>query len=550
MSIVHRLLENQRYGELWQLCCGFLDLDIKQFMQVQNNLLLEQIEMFKKCELGQRLLRGAKPSTVDEFRRQVPLTTYKDYCPELIEQNECVLPAKPVDWIQTSGKGGEYPFKWVPLSERFWEEAGIAFSAIAILGSCRYKGDINLKDGMKLLHAASQPPTLTGAVAHRLSEDVGFKYLPSLELADKLGFEEKVQMGFNLSLSQGMDGFFGLAGVLVAIGKKFQQGSGKTSKLKLLKQPGAFLRLTRGMIKSKSQGRQILPKDIWKLKVITSMGTDCTVFRDKIEQLWGRKPLNVYGNTETGVIATQTWDYQDMVFFPNLNFLEFIPELEYLRSNSDRSYNPQTVLLDEVQPGQNYELVITNFHGGIMMRYRLGEIIRITSLCNDKLGVKLPQMVLEGRADDLIDLGFMRLNERVIWEGLEYTGIPYKEWTAHKECNESPRLKLYIELSPGYYTSSKDIEDRLYQSIKKLDDGLYVYKDIQSIENLIDFKPIEVAILPEGTFSNFKKTRQLEGAMLTEQRPPHINPSWQDLVLLGTKPTPEYISESTKVLAR
>jgi hypothetical protein len=131
MSLVHELLKNQRHADLWNMCCGFLDLDVRQFMQIQNNLLLEQIELLKKCKMGQKLLRGAKPTTVAEYRSQVPLTKYKDYCPELLEQREDVLPAKPVRWIQTSGRGGEYPFKWVPLSSRFWDEAGVVFSAIA-----------------------------------------------------------------------------------------------------------------------------------------------------------------------------------------------------------------------------------------------------------------------------------------------------------------------------------------------------------------------------------------------------------------------------------
>jgi len=341
-----------------------------------------------------------------------------------------------------------------------------------------------------------------------------------------------------------MDGFFGLAGVLVAIGKKFQEGSNNSHREELLRQPMALFRLGRGALRGRSQGRNILPRDIWKLKVITSMGTDCAVFRDKIELLWGRKPLNVYGNTESCVIATQTWDYQDMVFFPNLNFLEFIPEEEYIRSGEDRGYHPKTVLLDEVRPGKNYELVITSLHGGIMVRYRLGEIVRITSLSNDKLGINLPQMEVEGRADDLIDLGFMRLNERVIWEALENTGIPYKEWTAHKEFHDMPRLKLYIELSPGYYTSSQDIADRVYQAIKQLKDGLYVYRDIQSIERLIDFKPIEVSILPSGVFSAYKKVQQRTGALIGDWKPPHINPTRRDLTLLEAETAPEPLAEA------
>jgi phenylacetate-coenzyme A ligase PaaK-like adenylate-forming protein len=96
-----------------------------------------------------------------------------------------------------------------------------------------------------------------------------------------------------------------------------------------------------------------------------------------------------------------------MTFIPNLNFLEFIPETEYLKSQLDDSYQPKTVLLDEVKDGETYELVITNFHGGILTRYRLGDVVRITSLRNEKLGIDIPQMVFEGRADDLIEIGGM-----------------------------------------------------------------------------------------------------------------------------------------------
>jgi hypothetical protein len=548
-SKVQELLKDGRNDDLWQLCCGFLDLSLDQFMRIQNNLLLEQIEMLSKCELGKRIFRGSRPTTVEEFRRQVPLTTYRDYCPDLLEKREDVLPAKPIRWIQSSGKGGEYPFKWVPVSERFWEEAGLDFSAIAIFGACHHKGEIVLKRRMKLLYAAAQPPFLTNAVAHRLSEDIDFKFLPEMNEAENLSFEERVEKGFTMALSEGMDGFFGLAAVLVAIGKRFNQNSKKTKKSQLLYHPGALMRLMHGLARSKRASRSLLPKDLWNLKVITSMGTDSMVFKEKIQELWGRMPLNVYGNTESVVLATQTWDYKDMVFFPNLNFLEFIPETECKKSKLDRSYIPETVLLDQVKPGYTYELVITNFHGGALIRYRVGDLIRITSKRNEKLGIELPQVIHEGRADDLIDLNFMRLNERVIWQALENTGIPYREWTARKEMAETPRLHLYIELADGYYTSSEEVANRLYQAIKKLDDGLYVYKDIASIESLINFRPIEVTLLREGIFSTYKRIRQAEGASLMELKPPHVNPSENDLVLLGDghKSVPEEFADAILV---
>ena len=127
----------------------------------------------------------------------------------------------------------------------------------------------------------------------------------------------------------------------MGIGEKIKNGSGKLNIYQLLKQPRWPPRFARGLIRAKEK-RHILPKDLWDLKVIVSMGTDSLVYQDRIKALWGWTPLNVYGNSETSVIATQTWDYRDMVFFPNLNFLEFIPNEERLKGqlNSFFSLRP------------------------------------------------------------------------------------------------------------------------------------------------------------------------------------------------------------------
>lgn len=541
MSKINELVKQRRSSELWQMCCGFLDLNMDQFMAIQKQLLLEQIELLKHSQLGRKIMHGAMPTTVEEFRKLVPITTYRDYCPELIEQREDTLPVKPERWVKTSGKSGEYPHKWLPVTRKFWEEAGINFSSIALLGSCSSKGDVVMKDGLKLLHAMAHQPYLTGNVATRLQEDIGFKFLPPLSNSAEMSFEERVERGFSMAFSEGMDGFFGLAGVLVAIGEKFRRGTSSSVHLgELLLNPPKLTRILKGKLKSKIAGRQMMPKDLWSLKVIASMGTDSVVYKDKIKELWGRTPLNVYGNSETVVVATQTWDYEGMVFFPNLNFLEFIPELEHFQEELNPNYQPKTLLLDELKVGESYELVVTNFHGGALVRYRLGDMIRITALENKKLGIRLPQMVFERRVDDLIDLGFMRLTERVIWQAIENTGIPYKGWTGRKEyettaSGQSPMLHLYIELKDNYIASEHGVARAIYEQIKKIDDGLYIYDDLASFEQLIDFKPIKVTLLPAGVFDTFKEQQKIQGATLSRQRPPHINPPDSILSLLGAK---------------
>ena len=103
-------------------------------------------------------------------------------------------------------------------------------------------------------------------------------------------------------------------------------------------------------------------------------------------------------------IAMQGWNKKGMTFVPYSNFYEFIPEEEWLKSKDDKGYQPSTVLLDAVEEGKTYEIVITNFHGGPFFRYRLGDLIKICSLKDEETGVNLPQMIFQSRTDDIINI--------------------------------------------------------------------------------------------------------------------------------------------------
>ena len=532
MAGIAELLRQGRHEELWQMCCGHVELGLEQFMAIQESLLLEQLELLKDCELGRKLMRGAMSITVKDFRQQVPLTTYADYCPELVEQREDVLPAKPIIWQHTSGISGEYPFKWVPVSQRFSSELVPVLYGAGIFASCDSRGDVSkAKMGAKIVYAVAPRPYTSGVFTYLLQQEVPSEYLPPLEEAEGMSFEERIAEGFRLALSKGFDYFFGLSTVLLAVGDRFGARSERVKILPLLSQPRAVWRLAKGLVRSKSERRPMLPKDLWSISGIMSGGADSSVLRERIKSLWGRYPSETYACAEGGIIATQTWDYGSMTFIPNLNFLEFIPEVDHLKWRLDRSYQPRTVLLDEVKAGENYEIVITNFHGGTMVRYRIGDMIRIVALRNEKLGIDIPQMIFERRADDLIDIaGFTRLTERVIWQGIENTGIPYEDWAVRKEViGETPVLRVYVEVKTGGAPSESAIAAKVHDELKKLD------RDYADLESILGVKPVKVSLLPEGAFKAFMEQRQAEGADLAHIKPPHINPTDEVLSLLGAK---------------
>jgi hypothetical protein len=524
------LLQQGRGEELWQMCCGFLNLSLEQFMTIQKRLLLEQLELMRHCALGKKLMNGTRPMTVAEFRERVPLTSYSDYCPELLEKREDVLPVKPALWVRTSGKSGEYPCKWVPLTPEYAHQMSIIMYGIGMLAGSKGWGDISaLPEHPKIIYTVAPRPYTSGAMASMLGQQTSIDYLPSMGEAEALSFEERVRLGFKQALSQGLDYFFGLSLVLAAVGDKFSQSSNGVNIRPLLSQPKALLRLIKGLVKSRLARRPMLPKDLWPVKGIISSGLDSAVYKDKIKELWGRYPLDVYSSTEGGFIATQTWDYDSMTFIPNLNFLEFIPEAEHFKWQLDHSYQPKTVLLNEVKAGENYEVVITNFHGGALMRFRPGDMIRITSLRNEKLGIEIPQMVFERRADDLLDFGVTRLTEKVIWQAVENARIPYEDWVARKEVEANMTLHLFIEPKDGCQASEADIAAAVDEQLKRLDSSFVVTSsDVGSYLNF----GVEVTLLPKGTFASYISQRQAEGADLAHLKPPHINPSDKVLSLL------------------
>ena len=107
------LFEKGDTARIWQKYCGFFDLSIDEFMEIQEQLLMEQIELVYDSPLAKKFM-SKKPRDISEFRKLVPLTTYEDYADYLNNKNEDALAVKPDWWAHTSGRGGT--FKWVPFT--------------------------------------------------------------------------------------------------------------------------------------------------------------------------------------------------------------------------------------------------------------------------------------------------------------------------------------------------------------------------------------------------------------------------------------------------
>jgi len=516
------MLSEDRYfhdlteAELWQRYCGFLDLSIGEFMDIQQELLMDEIERVADSILGKKIMGNRKPKSVEEFRRMVPLTTYEDYEPYLSERQEDALAVKPYYWCHSAGRGGS--FKWIPHSSEIVDKAVRSYLGGAILASASKKGEIKIAPGARALIILAPPPYASGCVIRAFVERFSLRIMPPIEGAETTKFQERIKEAFQTALKDGVDFMGAIASIMVRMGEEFTERADSIKFSVSMLQPKVAFRLLQAWLRSKKEKRSILPKDVWRPKGMLVSGVDTAIYKDGVAHYWGVTPLELYGGAEALTYAMQGWNKRWMTFLPDFAFLEFIPYEELIEHQHDKNYQPSTLLLNELKEGKLYEVVITNFYGMPLLRYRLNDIIKVVAKKDDEIGINLPQIIFQRRVGEIINLGGLCwLDEKTIWQAIANTGIKYAEWTACKEYDRSQSfLRIYLELKEEKEAS--DVEVMIDEQLQVVDTD---YKDIHSYLSL---QPVRVTLFSARTFQHYTEEKIKEGANLAHLKPTHVNP--------------------------
>lgn len=529
-------LKSLSQEEIWQEYCGFLDLTMDEYMQIQNRLMEEQIFLWSRCALGQRFLQGKEIHSIDEFRRMIPLTTYEDYADVLLPKQGNMLPDDPIIWIQTTWEGGRHPIKVAPYTKSMLDTYRNNVLACMILSTTETKGkfDVTVKD--TFLYGLAPLPYATGLFPLALNDEIDIEFLPPVKEAVQMSFGERNKKGFKLGLSKGIDFFFGLGSVAYFVSQsltELSKSGGKSGGLSGCSIP-MLMRLAKAKYRCSKENREMLPKDLFNLKGFMVAGTDNNSYKDDLERLWGVRPMELFAGTEPSCIGTETWTRDGMYFFPDTCFYEFIPEMEMERSLMDPDYQPKTYLMNEVIPGEKYELVITVLKGGAFARYRVGDVYQCVGLENPVDGTRIPRFHYIDRVPTIIDIaGFTRISENSIQNVISLSGLQIVDWVAVKEYNHEkrPLLHLYVEIEAQSLASlalSKEIlREHLSVYFK------YVDQDYKDLKRILDVDPLEITILRCGTFAAYQRQ---SGKTLRK-----INPSAYDIMgLLRTQETVEW----------
>ena len=526
------MLKERKYQEIWDQYCSFLDLSIEDYMKIQRRLMEEQIQLWSNCELGRSILKGKQPKTIEEFRKMVPLTTYEDYADILLQKRTDTLPGNPVIWIQTTWEGGRHPIKLAPYTRSMLDVYKNNVIACLILSTSREKGKFDISDTDKFLYGLAPLPFATGICLYlrcqitdkflyglaplpfatglfplALNEEIGIQFLPAVKDAVNMSFSERNKAGFKMAMQKDLEFFFGLGSIAYAVSQSLStlSSKGSISLKELFKyKPSMLLRILKAKRICKKENRPLKPKDLFHLKGFMVAGTDNWCYKDDLEDLWGIRPMELFAGTEPSISGTETWTRDGMYFFPDTSFYEFIPEEDMLKNLEDPSYVPRTCLMDEVVPGEKYEIVITLFKGGAFARYRVGDTYRCVGLQNREDHTRIPRFEYVDRVPNIIDIaGFTRISENGIQSVISLSGQPVTHWTAVKEYNENnrPYLHLYIEIERNALIShavTTDIMKSLLTTYFK-----YIDQDYRDLKKILGMDPLCVTILRCGTFEKY-----------------------------------------------
>lgn len=492
---------------IWQEYCGFLDLSIDKFMQMQHRLLEEQMDLWKKSVLGQSILKGKSLDSFEDFQKHIPLTTYEDYADLLLNKDSSVLPGEAVLWIQTTWEGGSHPIKVAPYTENMLKSFQHNTIACLLLATSQKKNDFHVSDKDTILYGLAPLPYATGLVSLVFEQETNIKFLPPVKQAQSMSFSQRNKLGFKQGLAQNIDYFFGLGSVTYYISLALDSmSSGSHSHSSMLKSIPLhrLYKILKAKMICKKEQRTLMPKDLFQLKGFMVAGTDNDLYKDDLERLWGIRPMEIFAGTEPTLIGTETWQRDGLYFFPDACFYEFLPVSERERMKIDPSYVPKTCLLNEVCENETYEIVLSVLKGGAFMRYRVGDMYRCVSYTQQDQG-SLPKFKYIDRVPEVIDIaGFTRITQTSIEMVIQLSGLPITEFCAKKELyNNRPFLHLYVEVSPSSAYERAITVEVLRQHLSVY--FHYVDQDYKDLKKILGIEPLQITLLKIGTFAMYKK---------------------------------------------
>ena len=176
---------------------------------------------------------------------------------------------------------------------------------------------------------------------------------------------------------------------------------------------------------------------------------------------------------------------------------------------------PRPLLMEQLEVGREYELVVTNLSG--FYRYRIGDVIRVVGFHN-----RCPMIVFSYRKNQLASMYGEKITESVMQNSItrlaEESGTLILEYSIYPHKDSDPGhyvvlLESDVEIGPDLWPHYSEILDKI---LCEAHDSY-----CQKIEKKI-MLPLEVRFVQPQTFALYRDLKVMEGASPNQIKPLHV----------------------------
>lgn len=247
------------------------------------------------------------------------------------------------------------------------------------------------------------------------------------------------------------------------------------------------------------------------------------VYAKKLGKYTGNLPIHNmgYGASEDLVAVPIDLNSNDCVILPHNGFYEFLPV------GAPEGTRPLTI--SEVEPGKDYELILTNLSG--LYRYRIEDVVEVTGFYKQS-----PTITFKYRLNQVLNIAGEKTDQKML------------DWAVEQMCDHFGTVALGHSVypdtettTPGHYVLFVETADEI--DPERRDEFAKVFDEKLSESNLFisdawgkcTLGKTELHFVKKGTYSRYLELKKNEGANLNQLKP---------VVLLNTQAKRDFFRES------
>ena len=253
----------------------------------------------------------------------------------------------------------------------------------------------------------------------------------------------------------------------------------------------------------KNDGEKELASNLWKrLSLIIAICTgEFSPYENKIREYINKNvaiSYSMYASSEATIASSLYKENKDYMLLFDGGFYEFIPI-------EDES---KTLLMNELEIGKEYEIVITNLSG--LYRYKIKDVIKVVGFEGD-----VPLIHFAYRKEQLINISALHLTmehlEKIIKKLEKELDFKIVDYSVYQDTENVPsRILLFIETKDDKEMSNDTIQNAFDNNISKA---------VPIFKSLIEHNNIDksvVYIVKSGTYEKYRELKAKKASSVNQ----------------------------------